>query len=264
MRGLIIGYGSAGRRHRDILGRLGISTWTVDPHNPEADYQAIEQALKETWDLAIICSPPDCHLEHIGFLAKAGIEKVLCEKPLCGWDQMHQVKPYPNVRVAYNYRFNHLVASLVPSAEEEWTLFSIKSRDRLPPWGLLLDHVSHDFDILIWKAGLSWIQSVRWIQVGPLRGWLIRGQTNRGAKVDILDLTASVPEFPRAAIIVRGKYAFRIPIRKDMFVATDSNFLSGGDGLPDMKDALRVQELLEEARRKAKAAGVTGSEVDPV
>jgi predicted dehydrogenase len=101
------------------------------------------------FDLAVIATPPDLHLAQIRQCLDTDLP-VLCEKPLCGLGQLDQAKALLNhphadkVMVAYNYRFHPKLQGVrrIPTYFTCW-------QDRvLPEWGLLLDHCSHDLDIL--------------------------------------------------------------------------------------------------------------------
>ena len=92
MKALIVGLGSIGTRHARILGELGIGTITgMDPDQTRArDFQvetggrvfaALEEALAEPPDLAIIASPSRHHIAQAIQCAAAGCH-LLIEKPL--------------------------------------------------------------------------------------------------------------------------------------------------------------------------------------
>lgn len=263
MKALVVGFGSAGRRHKRLLEQRGFDVRTVDPDPRKgADLDNVKKAFgvgKQVFDLAVVASPPDCHPEHLRILVDAGVPKILCEKPLCGWDQMDDVVDHPSIRVAYNYRYHPLIAaSLGADVNQDWFLISILGRNRIPPWGFLLDHVSHDFDIMFWKAGLVAVKSARWMEFGPVFGWWIQGETVTGKAVRILDLVSLIPGFRRLVTIHRSdRHARWVTNSQAMFARMMDSVLCGyrwATRLPTIQEALRVQELLEAARAIAENA----------
>ena len=262
MKALVVGFGSAGRRHKKYLEMLGLRVDTVDPNVSEATFQSLEEAINRptVYDLAVVATPPDLHPEHtVMLLSKTRVPKILCEKPLCGWDQMDAFPEDDRVRIAYNYRYHPWIAkTLGPEPSQGWFLFSIQKRERIPEWGLLLDHVSHDFDILSWKAGLAEITNATWITYGPIVGWWITGHTERNAPVYVLDLVSTAPGFRRYVTIWRfDRAALWIKMSSEMFRDMIRAAVSGhawASRLPTVSEARHVQALLEQARSLGKSA----------
>lgn len=154
---IIVGYGSAGKRHEKAARSRNMSVVTVDPdHTRKAlmfDYEHAFRAFKP--QMVVVATPPDNHLEII----EAALEVtpyVLCEKPLCGHGQLDWAKAivetYPNqrVNVAYNYRYHAGIRTFLESGLEFYNFNMICEQHRKvkPSWGYLLDHVSHDVDIM--------------------------------------------------------------------------------------------------------------------
>ncbi len=176
-RAILVGYGRAGRRHGATLDRLGIEWDYYDPYvsigdayyrkggfisqNP-ANY--LEVAIKIKYAFAIIATPPSLHLAQIKTCLDAGLP-VLCEKPLCALGQIGEAEAilsHPlshRVMMAQNYRFHPTLVAIKRSQERwetlggDWAAFSDQYRTDIPEWGLLLDHVSHSVDILLWLSG---------------------------------------------------------------------------------------------------------------
>lgn len=90
---LIIGCGSAGRRHARVFQALGLTDLRiVDPISArrsaleqevqiQASFTSLAEALSNPPDVAIVCTPPALHIEHSVAALEAGAH-VLCEKPL--------------------------------------------------------------------------------------------------------------------------------------------------------------------------------------
>jgi len=96
---------------------------------------------------------------------------VLIEKPLCGWDQLdeaRQLLAHPNsdqIMMALNYRWHPVIKKLrqtrgIDWNEDwagQWQAHSEQHRDRLPEWGILLDHAAHTIDIFRYLSGYEMI-----------------------------------------------------------------------------------------------------------
>jgi predicted dehydrogenase len=150
MQALIIGYGRAGQRHARLLDELGIDWIIFDPYvdlpNGNQMKGELDQVLRHKFDMAVIATPPDQHLSQLDLCLQAGL-KVMVEKPLCALDQFDEAVQLKSERVmvAYNYRYH---PALQPLRGMLPTSLICSQARQLPPWGLLLDHVSHDLDIL--------------------------------------------------------------------------------------------------------------------
>ena len=100
---LIIGHGRAGKRHTELVHYLGHTPVLYDPKkyydfalqaDPAEEIEILyldrnQRGLrgiltKRTFDLAVICTPPDLHLSQAQQCLDAGLH-VLIEKPLCSW-----------------------------------------------------------------------------------------------------------------------------------------------------------------------------------
>jgi predicted dehydrogenase len=239
---LIVGYGRAGRRHEKTLQDFGIESYKYDPF--VFTYQGIEllEELLQSGDIqyAVICTPPDSHLEYIKLCLAAGL-KVLCEKPLCSLGQLEKAKRLPGdapVMVAYNYRYHPKLVE-VQGKVDVFRMHCNQSRPDLPDWGLLLDHCSHDLDIVRMITG----DDVEVIgasehNVRGVKYWLIT--TSCGTISEMVTTVGS----DRVALI---KYpGGKIDIDPDpaMFQNMWKAFL-GGDYYPDLTEAIKTQELLE-------------------
>ena len=247
MKILVVGMGSAGQRHYKMLSEMGQDVKGVDPAR-ESDYSTIWDAMTERWDAAVVATPPATHLQMIRVLQKNGIRQILCEKPLCSWGQLDQVEMWHDVRVAFNYRFCKSLMALGTNPGVSWGIVSVQSRKRFPPWGLLLDHVSHDVDILVWKAGPISVTGAREVKAGPLAGWKITGFTRLGKPVFIFDMATEVPGFSRFSYIVRGNEAYPIPAHQTMYQDMLKSWLSGSKQVPGIGAAWIVQNILEAIR----------------
>jgi predicted dehydrogenase len=162
---LVVGKGSAGERHIEILTESmdygdDIAVFSCDPDkSKDATYGSMGDAIRnEKFDVVVIATPPALHLQQIE-IALDHDAWVMCEKPLCAIGQMeHALELYKHenierVAFAYNYHFHPKIAEyrkrgFVDAVSDKWTLECEQYRPKIPGWGLILDHISHDLDIL--------------------------------------------------------------------------------------------------------------------
>lgn len=270
-RGLIIGFGRAGKRHAKMLDELGIQWWPVDCEADEFvrynGFESLEQALtyqdEIDYTFAVISTPPDLHLSQIRQCLDAGLP-VLCEKPLCSLGQLDKAREllsHPNadkVMVAYNYRY---LPALIEARNRPALQWMTCWQDReLPEWGLLLDHVSHDLDILRFLYGDISVKSANYY---PPRTF---DHDSRRQMWEIVVKVPNASEWETGEMRLResvGAYADRrakleyedgaeLDITADptMYKAMWQAFLSG-QYAPGLGEAIKTQELLEECWRLA-------------
>jgi predicted dehydrogenase len=113
MHALIIGYGSIGARHAQLLDSMGHKVMCVTRNTdcPYPVFASIDAALKENtpW-LAIVSTATVEHAANLQALLDADFSgRILVEKPL--FETIHELNPAPgdNVFVAYNLRFHPIV-----------------------------------------------------------------------------------------------------------------------------------------------------------
>jgi len=263
MKGLIVGACRAGTRHSMILCDLSISHCFVDTDLGRLypnDYYTLEEGLtKYQPDFVVIATPPDVHLEQIEQCVEYNIP-VLCEKPLCGIGQLERAKALPKdakVAVAYNYRFYPTLneAWEIPDRINfGWTCISNQHRDSLPEWGIILDHLSHTFDTLLWMAGEVSLYSA-FVEKGENSETVyVVGKVGKRA-LEIIDKVNFEPS-DKMACIICPKGFIDIPPSEKMFENMWKNFLNNVENIglpyyPNLTTSIRVQELLEEATELA-------------
>ena len=264
MKGLVVGAGRAGKRHANILQSKGIAYRLVDTdpqriHLPH-DYFTLEASLDIFKpDFVVLATPPDVHLEQIEQCIEADVP-VLCEKPLCGIGQLERAKALPKdakVAVAYNYRFHPTLNAMweVPDSHNwDWLCYSRQHRDSLPEWGILLDHLGHTFDMLLWMTeGIS----LEWVIVEKEEdneAVYVMGQVGNRT-LEIVDKVSFAPS-DKVSCIVCPKGFIDIEPSEKMFENMWKNFLNNVEGVglpyyPNLETSIRVQELLEEATELA-------------
>lgn len=261
---LVIGLGSAGRRHARLAHQHGATCVATVDSNPRLrpTYGDLDTALAAgSWDVGVIATPPDLHVAHALECLQSGVQVVLIEKPLCGFGQIEAAeKLYQfegRVALAYNYRFHPAIcfASVAHRAGEMVHLSSRQNRSE-PSWGFLLENGSHALDIVT-NCLMGGFAHVTEVQSGS--GWFrIEGAstTVKSMKFGIEDRVA--PDLSRSLVLSRSlpdgaTLQTRIPRDVGMFhrMWRELRRMVVGRYFPKtmagLRPALRVQELLEEA-----------------
>jgi predicted dehydrogenase len=267
---LVVGFGRAGKRHAQQLDSLDIewsiveSNWRQIPDFNNMRYANIPNIYYplspdlftiETFDFAVIATPPDLHLEQIRQCLDTGLP-VLCEKPLCALGQLAEAEAlldHPNadkVMVSYNYRYSPTLKQLLTRQETPDLMYCSQYR-QLPAWGLLLDHVSHDLDILRWlTGGIDEILLAKHTTTTEAESWRVLMRV--GSKCIYLDEeVVTQPGARRTATLAYTDTLETVDIDPDPVMFTDmwQAFLNGSY-YPNLKEAIETQKLLEECYKK--------------
>ena len=175
MRALIIGYGSIGKRHAEVLNSIEeidsielVTKQKVDNNKSYATLESVQNIC--SYDYYIISSETYKHFDQLKFIDKAvSDKKILVEKPL--FNKRIEYSPKNSVFVGYNLRFHPVVEELKSLVQNKQVLnANIYVGSYLPDWrpdrdysevysaskemggGVLLD-LSHEFDYLQWLFG---------------------------------------------------------------------------------------------------------------
>jgi CMP-N,N'-diacetyllegionaminic acid synthase len=172
---LIVGYGSIGRRHADILNRVlkikKIYILTKQICKKFNTIKNLEQAKLVNPDYIIICSNTADHLHHLLFFEKNFFGKIiLVEKPL--FSNFYNIKIKNNkVFIGYNLRYSPVIQKIKNKIKNQ-KIYSLNvfCSSYLPYWranrdyrlvysakrklggGVLLD-MSHELDYIQWIFG---------------------------------------------------------------------------------------------------------------
>ncbi|RED54102.1 Gfo/Idh/MocA family protein [Aestuariispira insulae] len=173
---LVIGLGSAGMRHAEILKTQGHDVITVSRRPGAGDYAVIRDAvLDRRPGYTVVASETAAHLEHLQELWEAGFHgPVLMEKPLFrDWSDGADLSIGSEIFVGYNLRFDpvirHLQARLA-ELEEPLVSVRIEVGQYLPDWrrsrdvketysassaagGGVLRDLSHELDLAMLLCG---------------------------------------------------------------------------------------------------------------
>ncbi|MDF1879567.1 Gfo/Idh/MocA family oxidoreductase [Sulfurimonas sp. SAG-AH-194-C20] len=174
MKTLLIGYGSIGKRHEEVLLDLGHAIDIIS--SQEIREKTVYKNLSDVKDLKsydyyVIASPTYKHYEQLKYLESEVAKKtIFCEKPLF---EEHKTLEVSNnsVYVGYVLRFHPLLEKLKMMLKKEKILsINVNSGQYLPTWrvgsdyrdsysakkseggGVLLD-LSHEIDYMQWLCG---------------------------------------------------------------------------------------------------------------
>jgi len=178
MKILIIGFGSIGRRHFEILNGLvdNVIIDIVSKHAVHNESGIIYKDLYdvmmiEQYDYFVIASETIKHYEQLKYIcSKVRGKKIVVEKPL--FDKCYEAFEYNNkVFTAYNLRFHPVIEKLEKLIENEQVYYvNVICGQYLPSWrpeqdykksysaeitqgGGVLRDLSHELDYITWLFG---------------------------------------------------------------------------------------------------------------
>jgi predicted dehydrogenase len=175
VKGLVIGYGSIGKRHTRVLQNLGCSVAVASRRATDypVSYNSISQALTE-WkpDYIVIASRTHEHFNDLNVIGESGFQgSVMVEKPLFDFPNKIPGNNFVNLSVAYNLRFHPLIQSLKVKLKSTRVITAtIYAGSYLPSWrpekdyrlsysssqrqgGGVLRDLSHELDYATWLFG---------------------------------------------------------------------------------------------------------------
>lgn len=176
MKVLIIGYGSIGKRHYEVLSSFqeieSISIVTKQKLDEEKTYKKLDEISDlSIYDYFIIASETNKHFEQLKYLEEnVSGKSIFCEKPLFETNKKLIIKKN-KVFVGYVLRFHPLLQKLKDFIKDEKCIsVNVKCGQYLPTWrpntdyrdsysskkeeggGVLLD-LSHEIDYVQWLFG---------------------------------------------------------------------------------------------------------------
>lgn len=176
MRILIIGYGSIGKRHHEVLlslaGITSIDIVTKQTISNKKTFISLDEIKNlGQYDYFIIASETSKHYEQLKYIcSKVNEKKILVEKPL--FDKTYKDFECKNkVFTAYNLRFHPILQKLKEILQNEKIYYAnIMAGQYLPTWrpgqdytksysadltqgGGVLRDLSHELDYILWLFG---------------------------------------------------------------------------------------------------------------
>jgi predicted dehydrogenase len=232
---LIIGLGSAGKRHSQILRQLGMRVFHVSRHDERLGkaFPTIESAFDvHEFDYVVVANETSLHLPTYNELMKlcGPRVKILIEKPLFAHvpaDVMFRKSLF----VGYNLRFSDELRALKKLIKEEDVLSAqVYAGQYLPDWrphvdyresyssshikggGVLLD-LSHEFDYSRWLFG------------EPIESYMVSGKYSH-LEISAPDTAAVVSKMERChALSISINYTDRRK-RREINIQTDNLSIS--------------------------------------
>lgn len=177
-RALVIGFGSIGRRHAEVLQALGCAVAVVSRRaaawdDPLPAFATVDAALEAHAPAYVVVADETArHRETLERLGAAGFRgRVLVEKPLFAAPEPLPPLPFSAVGVGYNLRFHPAVQAFAEALGGRRALtVEATVGQYLPDWrpgtdyrqsysasrargGGVLRDLSHEIDLLIWLFG---------------------------------------------------------------------------------------------------------------
>lgn len=222
MKALIIGYGSIGQRHHDVLSSMGtfetIHIVTSQTLDDITTFKTLEDVTNiGTYDYFVIASETYKHFDQLISLDRHVNQKIiLCEKPL--FDRYQEITIENNhVYIGYVLRFHPIFTSIRTLLNEDTPIsVSIKTGSYLPTWrpqrdyrtlysalkeqggGVLLD-LSHEIDYAQWLFGPlrllnSYQGKISDLEINSDDITVITAQNNHNALITLsLDYISKIP-----------------------------------------------------------------------
>jgi CMP-N,N'-diacetyllegionaminic acid synthase len=225
VKALIVGYGSIGQRHYDVLSSMGvfdaIHIVTAQTLQDITTFKTLELVCDiESYDYFVIASETNKHLSQLLYLdAHVKNKTILCEKPL--FDKYQNIQlPSNAIYVGYVLRFHPIFERIKSRLGTETPIaVSIKSGSYLPSWrpqrdyrtlysaskeqggGVLLD-LSHEIDYAQWLFGPLALLSAYQSKISDL-------------EIDSDDITVITAQTPaKTHMSISLDYISKIPLRE--------------------------------------------------
>ncbi len=168
---LVIGYGSIGRQHVEILKKFGIKNINILTSQKKVGknfFQGLQKIKKLNPDYIIIASPTTSHFRHLSFIERNFKNKsILVEKPL--FDKFKKLTIRNNrVVIGYNMRFHPILQKIKEIVKNKKIIYaSSVCSSYMPDWRKNIDYkksisakkkfgggirleLSHEIDFLLW------------------------------------------------------------------------------------------------------------------
>jgi predicted dehydrogenase len=179
MKVLVVGYGSIGKRHAEILSGFGevdqvdlVTKQSVQNYTSYRELSEIPLSVLQEYDYFVIASTTSMHYDQLNYLCRhLKNKKILVEKPLFAKEAIQVDLRGNQVFVAYNLRFHPILIKLKELLNQNKPLLAnIVCGQYLPSWrpntdyresyssdinkgGGVLRDLSHEIDYCAWLFG---------------------------------------------------------------------------------------------------------------
>lgn len=262
MKVLIIGFGSIGKRHYDVLSKLSevqnIDLVTKQNIENIVCYKNLEIVENiNQYDYFVIASETNKHFEQLDFLEKNVKDKLIfCEKPLFESKQDLKIKNN-KVFIGYVLRFHPLIEKLIEFIRNEnIILVNAKCGQYLPSWrpntdykncysakkdeggGVLLD-LSHEIDYVQWLCGKineikSYQVKISDLEISSDDLSMLIGKTNQDIFVNIsIDYISKITH--RKLLIETFENSYELDFISNKLIKKDKNGLEETYGFSNLE-----------------------------
>ena len=248
MKVLVIGFGSIGKRHYEVLSQLSevqnidlVTKQNIEDKNCYINLEIIKNI--EEYDYFVIASKTNKHFEQLNFLEKNVKDKLIfCEKPLFESKQDLEIKNN-RLFIGYVLRFHPLLEKLKEFVKnEKIILVNAKCGQYLPSWrvdtdyrkcysskkeeggGVLLD-LSHEIDYVQWLCGqINELQSYQ-VKISDLEInsddlTMLIGKTNQDIFINIsIDYISKITH--RKLLIETLEYTYELDFIENKLIKKD-------------------------------------------
>ena len=248
MKVLIIGFGSIGKRHYDVLSKLseirGIDLVTKQNIENKICYKKLEVVNNiNQYDYFVIASETNKHFEQLNFLEKNVKDKLIfCEKPLFESKQDLKIKNN-KIFVGYVLRFHPLLEKLKNMIKDEGIIsVNAKCGQYLPSWRLNIDYkesysakkekgggvlldLSHEIDYVQWLCGKineikSYQVKISDLEINSDDLTMLIGKTNQDIFVNIsVDYISKITN--RRLLVETLEYTYELDFIENKLVKKD-------------------------------------------
>ncbi|MCT7542855.1 Gfo/Idh/MocA family protein [Aliarcobacter cryaerophilus] len=250
MKVLIIGFGSIGQRHYDVLSQLSevqnIDLVTKQNIENIVCYINLEIIKNiEEYDYFVIASETNKHFEQLKFLEENVKDKLIfCEKPLFESKQDLKIKNN-KVFIGYVLRFHPLLEKLKEMIKKEKIiLVNAKCGQYLPSWRLNIDYkksysakkeegggvlldLSHELDYVQWLAGQineikSYQVKISDLEINSDDLTMLIGKTDKNILVNIsIDYISKITH--RKLLVETLEHSYELDFISNKLIKKDKN-----------------------------------------
>lgn len=270
MKVLIIGFGSIGQRHYDVLSQLSevqnIDLVTKQNIVNIVCYINLEIIKNiEEYDYFVIASETNKHFEQLKFLEENVKNKLIfCEKPLFQSKQDIEIKNN-RVFIGYVLRFHPLLEKLKEFVKNEKILLvNAKCGQYLPSWrpntdykncysakkdeggGVLLD-LSHELDYVQWLAGQineikSYQVKISDLEISSDDLSILIGKTHKDILVNIsMDYISKITH--RKLLVETLEHSYELDFISNKLIKKDKNGLEETYGFSNLERNYMFEQM---------------------
>ena len=250
MKILLIGYGSIGKRHEEVLDTFhnvnSIHIVTKQILVNKTTFLSMEDVLDlNCYDYYIIANETNKHYDYLKFLdAKLKDKKIFCEKPL--FDRYQDLILSNNqVFIGYVLRFHPLLIKLKYLLSKEIVIsLNIKCGQYLPTWRPLIDYknsysakknqgggvlldLSHEIDYMQWLCGTvdelkSYQVKISDLEINSDDFTTFIGKTINGIMINVsIDYISKITH--RVIIIESLEHSYKLDFIDNSLIQIDKN-----------------------------------------